>query len=105
MQSFRYFCPFVIKFGFFRWIFIEIANIKCHGNPSSGSRADICGRTDMTKVIGAIRNYAKASKAINEIWQIIEDYEGIQIFHTNPVGNSNKMMTKKQMVELRSNRC
>jgi len=37
------------------------------------------GRTDMTKVIGAFRNYAKVSKVINEIWQIIEDYEGSQI--------------------------
>ena len=104
MQSFRYFCPFVTKFGFYRWIFIEVAIIKYHGNPPSGSRADTCGRTDMTKVIGAFRNYAKVSEVINEIWQIIEDYEGSQIFHTNRLGNSNKMMTKKQMVEMRSNK-
>ena len=27
-------------------IFIEVYNAKFHGNPSSGSRADTCGRTD-----------------------------------------------------------
>jgi hypothetical protein len=31
------------------------------------------GRTDMTKVIGAFLNYAKVSKVINEIWQVVED--------------------------------
>jgi hypothetical protein len=74
--------------------------------PAEGELIHADRRTDMTKVIGAVRNYAEVSKVINEIWQIIEGYEGSQIFHTNPLGNSNKMMmTKKQMVELRSNRC
>jgi hypothetical protein len=63
------------------------------------------GRTDMTKVVGAFRNYAKVSKVVNEIWQVVEDYEVSQIvFHHNPPGNSIKMMTKNQVVELRSNR-
>jgi hypothetical protein len=58
-----------------------------------------------TEVIGAFRNYAKVSKVIIEIWQVIEDYEVSQIvFHHNPAGNSTKIMTKKQMVELRSKR-
>jgi len=33
-------------------------NIKFHGNPSSGSRTDIWGQTDMTKIIRPLRHYA-----------------------------------------------
>jgi hypothetical protein len=47
-------------------IFIQAFNLKLHRNPSSGSRADVCrqtdGRTDMTRVTGASRDYANASK-------------------------------------------
>jgi hypothetical protein len=47
------------------WIFstdfIKVPNIKFHGNPSSGSRGDICGRMETPKVTtGAFRDYAKA---------------------------------------------
>jgi len=42
-------------------------------------------RTDMTKVIGAFRNYAKISKVINEIWQVVEDYE-VKYFLIIPQG-------------------
>jgi hypothetical protein len=45
---------------------IEDPSGKNRGNPSSGIRADTSGqtdgRTDMTKVTGAIRNYANAPK-------------------------------------------
>jgi hypothetical protein len=37
-------------------------NLKFHVNPSSGSRANTCGQTDMTKVIGVFRDYANALK-------------------------------------------
>jgi len=33
----------------FLQIFIEVPNIKFHGNPSGGSRADKCGQTDRKK--------------------------------------------------------
>jgi hypothetical protein len=53
---------------------LERTNIRFYQNPSSGSRVGSCGerdgqtdrqkdgRTDMTKVIVAFRNFAKASK-------------------------------------------
>jgi hypothetical protein len=58
------FYPISTRFGFSGQIFIKATNIECHGTPSSDSRADTCGRadgqTDMTKVIGALRDYVKA---------------------------------------------
>ena len=50
MYSDRYFCPILTKSGFSRQILIEVASIKFHENPSSGSRPETCGQTDMTKV-------------------------------------------------------
>jgi hypothetical protein len=41
---------------------MKVLNIKFHGNPSSGSRADTCEQTDMTNLIGAFRNYENAPK-------------------------------------------
>jgi hypothetical protein len=38
------------------------SNIKFHQTPSSGSRVVLCGRTAMTKIIIAFRNYANAPK-------------------------------------------
>jgi len=40
MRNARYFCPIS------RYIFIKVPSIKFHGNPSIGSRAYTCGRTD-----------------------------------------------------------
>ena len=34
-------------------------NIKFHENPSCGSRIVLCGRTDMTKLIVAFRNFCE----------------------------------------------
>jgi hypothetical protein len=60
------FCMILTEFGFSRHILIELPNIKFHVNPSSGFRAETCGRsdrrTDMTKLMGAFRDYANASK-------------------------------------------
>jgi len=48
---------------FSRQIFEKFSNIKFHENPSSGSRVVPCGRidgrTDMTKLIVAFRNFAE----------------------------------------------
>jgi hypothetical protein len=41
-------------------IFEKSSNIKFHENPSSGIRVVPCGRTDVTKLIVAFRNIAKA---------------------------------------------
>jgi hypothetical protein len=38
------------------------STIKCHQNPSSGSRVIPNGRTDMTKLIVYFRNFANAPK-------------------------------------------
>jgi len=49
-------------------IFIEVLNKIFHFNPPSGNRVDSCGqtdgRTDMAKVIGAFRDYARALKMV-----------------------------------------
>jgi hypothetical protein len=62
-------CQILTKFGFSRQIFIKVSNNKCHGNPSSASRANTCGqrtdrRTGMTKEFGAIRDYVNRHKNI-----------------------------------------
>jgi hypothetical protein len=36
----------IFKFGISRHILTDIPNIKLHRNPSSGSGADTCGKTD-----------------------------------------------------------
>jgi hypothetical protein len=51
-----------MKLDFFRDIFKNPSNIKFHENPSSDILAVSCGETDMTKLIVASRNFAKAFK-------------------------------------------
>jgi hypothetical protein len=59
-------CKILVKREFCRQIFEKYSNIKFHEIPSSESRAVPCGRadrqTDMTKLIVALRNLAKAPK-------------------------------------------
>jgi len=43
----------------------KYSNIKFHENPSSGHRLVPCGRTDMTKLIVALRDFAKAAYKSN----------------------------------------
>jgi hypothetical protein len=65
MQSARYFCLSVSKFGFSGQNFINVPNTKFHRNPASGSRADTCGQTDRRtwrSSEGAFRDYANAPK-------------------------------------------
>jgi hypothetical protein len=40
------FVRFLTKFGVFEQTFAKCFNIKFHENPSCGSRADVCGRSD-----------------------------------------------------------
>ena len=55
-----------MKLEFSRQIFEKYSNKKCHENTSSGSRTVPRGgtdrRTDMTKLILALRNFANAPK-------------------------------------------
>ena len=57
-------CPFFLFNLTETWIFStdyrEYSNIKFRENLSSGSRVVSCGRTDMTKLIVAFRNFANA---------------------------------------------
>jgi len=49
-----------------RFFFVEVPNIKFHGNPSNGYRADHSGQTDRRTYsyeegnLGAFRDYANA---------------------------------------------
>ena len=60
MQSTGYFCQILMKFEFSRPFFEKLLKIKFHDNPSSGNRVAPCGRTDMTKLIVAFCNFARA---------------------------------------------
>jgi len=57
-----YFCPILTELQFSRHIFNTLPNTKFHENPFSGSHADTCGQTDMTKKMDAIRDYANMPK-------------------------------------------
>jgi hypothetical protein len=66
MQNNSYFCPILIKLEFSEQIFENYSNIKFRENlPSrirgvSGGQTD--RRTDMTRVIAALSNFAHAPK-------------------------------------------
>lgn len=51
MSSARYSWPFLTKFEFSRRILKNVSSTKFDGNPSSESRPDIDGRTDVSKEI------------------------------------------------------
>jgi hypothetical protein len=40
MQSARYFCLILTKFGISRQIFIKVPNVEFQGNPSSGNHGE-----------------------------------------------------------------
>ena len=66
MYSIRHSCQILIKLDFSRQIFEKYSNITFHENPSSKSRVvpwgQKDGRTDMTKVTVAFRNFRNAPK-------------------------------------------
>jgi hypothetical protein len=54
-------------------IFEKYANIKFNENTSNGGRVVPCGKTDMTKLIAAFRNFRKAppppqKKVYSPLW-------------------------------------
>ena len=65
----RHSCRILIKLEFSPQILEKYSNIKFHENPSSGSRVvplgRANGRTDMTMLTVAYRNFAKEPKSYN----------------------------------------
>jgi hypothetical protein len=61
-ESTRYSCQILVKFELSGQISEKIISIKFRDNPSSGRRVVPCGQTDMTKLIGAFRNFANTLK-------------------------------------------
>ena len=51
-----------MKLEFSRQIFEKYSNIKSRQYPSNGSRVVPCGRTDVTRLRVAFRNFADAAK-------------------------------------------
>ena len=66
MSSTRYSCQILMILEYSRQIFEKHSNIKFHEDASGGSRVVPCGRragrTDMTKLTVAFRNFAKHLK-------------------------------------------
>jgi hypothetical protein len=52
------------KIGFSQQIFTKVQSTKLHGNPSSSSSADTCGRTDMAVSSGFLRLSESAHKPL-----------------------------------------
>jgi len=73
--KYRHSCPILIKFEFSPQIFEKYSNIKFHKHPSSGSRVvplgRANGRTDMTMLTVAYRNFAKDPKSYNYLTNAI----------------------------------
>jgi len=63
-----------MKLEFSRKIFEKSSNTKFHWNPSSGSRAVPCGRTDRQDVANSsfFRNFANAPKNGVAAWTLNE---------------------------------
>ena len=51
-------------------IFAEYSNVEFHENPSSGSRGIPCGQTDITELVAASRNFANASKIVQNSCEV-----------------------------------
>jgi len=63
MQSTRYTCQILMKFGFYGHICEKYSNIKFRENPFGGSRVVPWGQTDMWKLIVTFPNFANAPKS------------------------------------------
>jgi hypothetical protein len=69
--KYQFSCPILLKLKFYEQNFEKHSNIF-HENPSSGNEifyADVWteGRTDVTKLIAAFRNFANASKCVEVV--------------------------------------
>jgi hypothetical protein len=61
-ENTRYSCHILMKVEFSRQLFEKSSNIKLHENPSRGNRVVRCERTDMMKLVVAVRSFANAPK-------------------------------------------
>jgi len=61
MQSTCYSFQISINLEYFEQIF-KSSNVKCHENPSSGSRVVPCGKTYTTNLTAAFRTFASWPK-------------------------------------------
>jgi len=72
---------------------MKVSNIRFYGHSSSASRADIWqtnGWTDVTKLVGAFREYAKAPKNLSRSAEIVEcpatsGFRTFLVWHLNTV--------------------
>jgi hypothetical protein len=62
MYSTLYSCPILMTLEFSQQIFEKSSDMKLKENPSRGSRVVPCGRTDMMKLIAALRSFANSPK-------------------------------------------
>jgi hypothetical protein len=62
MYSARYSFQILMEFEYSRQIFEKYSDSKFHENPPSGSHVASCRRTDMTKLLVALPNFAEAPK-------------------------------------------
>ena len=83
MYSKGYSCQILMKLGFSRYISEKSSNTKFHENRSSGSRVLPCGRTDMTKLIVALHNFAKLPKNVNHEKKSGSQNEKFLLLRTN----------------------
>jgi len=61
------FVGFQPNFDFFFIIFVEVPNIKFYGNPSSGSRAGACGRTDRRTMLSLLKEQLRDGAATDKV--------------------------------------
>jgi hypothetical protein len=76
ISTWYYFCRILIKLGFSRQIFEKYRNIQFIENTSDGSRVVPCGqttdgRTGMTNLIVAFRNFAYAPKYLFTLMYLV----------------------------------
>jgi hypothetical protein len=68
VQNTRYSCWILMTLEFSRQTFDNYSDIKCHKNPSIGSRLVPRGlRTDTTKLMVAFRNFSTAPKREHDV--------------------------------------
>jgi hypothetical protein len=76
------FSPILTKFEFSPQIILKISNVKFHGNPSSGSCKDTCGRTD--------RHDEANMLILGPMWAHLEILHSAQVEHLRVLCESKK---------------
>ena len=79
---------------------MKVPNIKSHESPSIGSRTETCGQTDMMKLRGVYRDYAKAPKIRIKILSL--RLLGVHAPLFNITTYSGKQCTQKKLAKIQS---